>query len=235
MNRIKILISLAAAISLSTVAIAQQKPANFIAVEGGLSLPLGNFGKASTATALTSIQGTVDDPSGYAKPGGFGSVNGAWFFSKHFGIGGMFRYGTYNLKHVDSLSQGYEESFDVDQTSTTVTNYKMWSLMPGLYLDLPLAGKLSLTGQRARRRLAQLRSTPADQRGHRGRRRGRPSCRAIIRLKDCICVRSRRGVAVQGYPLPGRQSACGLFLHQTRFYHRQLRKKQQCRERSDDV
>jgi opacity protein-like surface antigen len=147
MNRIKILIFLAAAISLSPAIIAQQRPATFIGVEGGISLPLGNFGKASTATALTSIQGTVNDPSGYAKPGGFGTVNGAWFFSKHFGIGGLFKYGTYNLKHVDSLSQGYEESFDVDQTATTVTNYKMWSLMPGLYFDLPLAKKLSLTAR----------------------------------------------------------------------------------------
>src|ERR1700753_489496 len=121
-------ITFLAAIILSTSTFAQQKPASFIGVEGGISLPLGNFGKASTATALTSIEGTVNDPSGYAKAGGFGAIDGAWFFSKHFGIGGLFKYGTYNLKHVDSLSQGYEESFDVDQTSTTVTNYKMWSL-----------------------------------------------------------------------------------------------------------
>jgi opacity protein-like surface antigen len=147
MNKIKILIALTATIGLYSTAFAQQKPATFIGVEGGISLPLGNFGKASTATALTSIEGTVNDPSGYAKAGGFGAVDGACFFSKHFGIGGLFRYGTYNLKHVDSLSQGYEESFDVDQTSTTVTNYKMWSLLPGLYFDLPLAGKLSLTAR----------------------------------------------------------------------------------------
>jgi opacity protein-like surface antigen len=147
MNRTKILISLVVAIGLSSAIQAQQKPAAFIGAEGGLSLPLGNFGNASTATALTSIEGTVNDPSGYAKSGGFGAVEGAWFFSKRFGIGGLFKYGTYNLKHVDSLSQGYEESFDVDQTSTTVTNYKMWSLMPGLYIDLPLARKLSLTGR----------------------------------------------------------------------------------------
>jgi hypothetical protein len=143
----KILIFLAAMISLSPTVLGQEKPATFIGVEGGISLPLGNFGKASTATALTSIQGTVDDPSGYAKQGGFGAVDGAWFFSRYFGVGGMFKYGTYNLKNVDSLSQGYEESFDVDQTATTVTNYKMWSLMPGLYFDLPLTSKLSLTAR----------------------------------------------------------------------------------------
>lgn len=147
MKSFKIITFLAAAIAISTAASAQQKPANFIGVEGGISLPLGNFGKASTATALTSIEGTVDDPSGYAKAGGFFAVDGAWFFSRYFGVGGMFKYGTYNLKHVDSLSQGYEESFDVDQTSTTVTNYKMWSVMPGIYFDLPLAKKFSLTAR----------------------------------------------------------------------------------------
>src|ERR1700753_1905312 len=97
-------ITFLAAIILSTSTFAQQKPASFIGVEGGISLPLGNFGKASTATARTSNEGTGNDPSGYANAGGFFAVDGAWFFSRYFGIGGMFRYGTYNLKHIDSLS-----------------------------------------------------------------------------------------------------------------------------------
>ncbi|HET6255411.1 MAG TPA: outer membrane beta-barrel protein [Puia sp.] len=146
MKPFKIMALLAAAVIFSIPAFAQ-KPANFIGVEGGISLPLGNFGNWSTATALTSIQGTVNDPNGYAKAGGFFAVDGAWFFSKNFGIGGLFRYGTYNFNHLDSLSQGYQESFDVDRTSTTVTNYKMWSLMPGIYFDLPLARKFSLTAR----------------------------------------------------------------------------------------
>lgn len=147
MKSFKIIAFLTAAIITSTATTAQQRPANFIGVEGGISLPLGNFGKASTATALTSIKGTVNDPSGYAKAGGFFAVDGAWFFSKYLGVGGMFKYGTYNLKHVDSLSQGYQESFDVDKTSTSVTNYKMWSVMPGLYFDLPIAKKFSVTAR----------------------------------------------------------------------------------------
>ncbi|HTJ13405.1 MAG TPA: hypothetical protein VL547_15330 [Dinghuibacter sp.] len=118
---------------------------SFIEVGGGVSLPTGNWSKVSTATSMTSIQGTVDDPSGYAKTGGFFSVDGAWFFSKHFGVGLMFRYGTYNVKGIDSLSQGYEESFDVDQTSTTATHYTLWTVTPGLYFSLPLTKKLAFT------------------------------------------------------------------------------------------
>ena len=131
----------------SSVTAVAQKGTGFIGVDGGVSLPLGNWGKASTATDMTSLNGTVDDKSGYARTGGFFSVDGAWFFSKHFAIGGMFRYGSHSLKGIDSLSQGYEESFDVDQTSTAVTNYKLWSIMPGLYYDWHFTRKFALTAR----------------------------------------------------------------------------------------
>jgi hypothetical protein len=132
---------------------------SFIGVDGGVSLPLGNWGKTSTATEMTSINGTVNDKSGYAKTGGSFAVDGAWFFSKHFGIGGQFNSGTHSLKGVDSLSQGYEESFDVDQTSTSVTNYKLWSILAGLYYDWHFTRKLALTA-RALAGVAHV-STPA--------------------------------------------------------------------------
>jgi len=137
------LIFLLAALCSSASVFAQ----SFIGVDGGVSLPLGNFGKTSTATSLMSINGTVNDPHGYAKTGGFFSVDGAWFFSKHLGIGGMFKYGTYSLKGIDSLSQGYEESFDVDQTTTSVTSYKLWSIMPGIYYDWHFVKRLALTAR----------------------------------------------------------------------------------------
>src|ERR1700722_4512274 len=147
MKTYSVLLFLAATLALSHTSFAQQKPANFIGIEGGVSTPLGKFGDWSTASSLMSINGTVNDLNGYAKAGGFGALSGAWFFSRYFGIGGLIKYGTYNLKHVDSLSQGYEESFDVDTTRTTTTDYKMWAVMPGLYFDLPLAKKFDLTAR----------------------------------------------------------------------------------------
>jgi opacity protein-like surface antigen len=120
---------------------------SFIGLSGGVSFPTGNWGKASTATSLTSLEGTVGDPSGYANTGGFFAIDGAWFFSKHFAIGGMFKYGSYNLHGMDSLSYGYEQSFDVDTTRLTHTDYKLWSIMPGLYYNLMVAKKLSLTAR----------------------------------------------------------------------------------------
>lgn len=124
-----------------------QKGSGFIEIDGGVSLPLGNWGKTSSAGSLQSLNGTIPDDHGYAKIGGFGSVDGAWFFSRHFGVGGMFKYGSHSLKGVDSLSQGYEESFDVDTTRTSTTSYKLWSIMPGLYYNLSLAKKLSFTAR----------------------------------------------------------------------------------------
>ncbi|MDR3711670.1 MAG: outer membrane beta-barrel protein [Puia sp.] len=134
-------------LSISISSLAQQKPANFIGIEGGASLPLGNWGKTSSASSLMSINGTVNDVHGYANTGGFGAIDGAWFFSRHFGIGGLFKYGIHSLKGIDSLSQGYEESFDVDTTRTSATHYKIWSILPGLYYNLSLSKKFAFTAR----------------------------------------------------------------------------------------
>jgi hypothetical protein len=120
-----------------------QEGTTILEFDGGISMPLGNFGATSSAHSLMSTNGTIGDNHGYANTGGFFSVDGAWFFSRYFGVGGMFKYGTNSLKGVDSLSQGYEESFDVDTTRTYTTSYKIWSVMPGLYFNLPLAKKFA--------------------------------------------------------------------------------------------
>jgi outer membrane protein with beta-barrel domain len=146
MNSSKIFLFLFA-LCMSVSVFAQQKPATFIEVDGGASLPLGNWGGTATASSLMSIKGTVNDVKGWANVGGFGAVDGAWFFSSHFGVGGMFKFGTNGLKKVDSLSQGYEESFDVDTTRTTPTHYTSWSIMPGIYYMLSIAKKFDFTAR----------------------------------------------------------------------------------------
>ncbi len=146
MNSSKIIL-LVTALCISAPVFSQTKPASFLEVDGGASLPLGNFGATATASSLMSIQGTVNDVHGWANIGAFGSLDGAWFFSKHFGVGGMFKYGTYGLKKVDSLSQGYEESFDVDTTRTTPSHYTLWSIMPGLYYNLDITKRLSFSAR----------------------------------------------------------------------------------------
>jgi hypothetical protein len=142
MSRLKLVsIILFMVFSLGTMA---QKGPSFIGVSGGISFPTGNWGKANF---ISSTNGYVNDPAGFADKGGFGSVDGAWFFSRHFGVGALFSYGTHKTKNINTLSAGYQDSFDVDQVATTAGSYKTWSLMPGLYFDHRLWKKLSVTAR----------------------------------------------------------------------------------------
>lgn len=120
-----------------------QKGPSFIGVAGGLSIPTGNWAKANF---VSSVSGFVSDPSGYAKNGGIGGVEGAYFFSRHFGIGGLVNYAAYKT-NIKPLSDGYQDSFDVDQVTTTAGSYKLWNVMPGLYFDLPIMKKLAFTAR----------------------------------------------------------------------------------------
>jgi opacity protein-like surface antigen len=143
MKSIKIVLSIVA-VCIAATSVAQQKGQSFIGINGGISFPLDNWGKSAT---VVSINGTVTDPDGYANTGGFGALDGAYFFSKHFGIGGLLSYGTYSLKNVAALSQGYQESFDVDTTRTTPTNYTQFNFLPGIYFNSAIAKKLSFTAR----------------------------------------------------------------------------------------
>ncbi len=129
---------------LSATGFAQGQGPSFIGIGGGLSLPMGNWGKSATVVDFT---GYTNDPNGYAGLGGFSELDGAWFFSRHFGIGGLVSYGSYHFKDINELSSGYQQSFDVDTIRTKATNYKMWKFMPGLYFDLPFGKKLSFTAR----------------------------------------------------------------------------------------
>jgi opacity protein-like surface antigen len=137
-----IVLILASTICISLTGLAQKGP-SFIGITGGLSIPTGNWAKANF---VSSVSGFTGDPSGYAKNGGLGGVEGAYFFSKHFGIGALASYSTYKT-NIKPLSDGYQDSFDVDQVTTTASGYKIWNFMPGLYFDLPVWKKLSVSAR----------------------------------------------------------------------------------------
>jgi opacity protein-like surface antigen len=120
-----------------------QKGPSFIGITGGLSIPTGNWAKANF---VSSVSGFAGDPSGYAKKGGLGGVEGAYFFSKHVGIGALANYATYKT-NIKPLSDGYQDSFDVDQVTTTASGYKIWNFLPGFYFDLPVWKRLSVTAR----------------------------------------------------------------------------------------
>jgi len=110
----------------------------FIGVLGGMTMPSGNWTKVAYN----------DNTSGYAGNGTIFGIEGAYFFSKYVGIGGMVSYSTFNFKGLDSLSAGYQNSFDVDKTTTSVNGgYSMWTFMPGLYLRYPFSDKFSVNAK----------------------------------------------------------------------------------------
>src|SRR5579872_2645835 len=143
MSRLKIALLALTTISLLSVS-AQEKGPSFFGISGGVSLPLGNWGKSKLIISPTDYS---NDPAGFAAVGPIGGVEGAWFFSKHIGIGGLFSYATYKTKDPATLSLGYEQSFDVDSVHTTAGSYKIWNLMPGIYFNYALAKKISFTGR----------------------------------------------------------------------------------------
>lgn len=142
----KIILALTALVcSLSAVSVkAQTKGSSFIGVNGGVSFPMGNWGKSAL---ISSTSGFVSDPAGFANKAPLISVDGAYFFSEHFGVGGVFNYATYKTKDLSTLSAGYQESFDADQVTTTAGSYKSWSILPGIYFNQGLSKKFSFTAR----------------------------------------------------------------------------------------
>src|ERR1700688_2577782 len=93
MKKLKIFLALVM-ILCSLVSVAQ-KGTSFIGISGGYSLPTGNWAKANY---IVSTTGYVSDPSGFAASGFAGELNGAYFFSRYFGLGGLVSYATYKTK-----------------------------------------------------------------------------------------------------------------------------------------
>ncbi len=124
---------------------------NFISVFGGITSPSGNWTK--TAYNVNDIGGwlTTDADnlsSGFAGSGSTFGVEGAWFFSKYFGVGGLVSHNTFNFAGLDALSAGYRSSFDVDQVTTTVNGgYTMWNFMYGIYFKYPVSDKFAVTAK----------------------------------------------------------------------------------------
>jgi hypothetical protein len=123
----------------------------FIGLLGGSSISMGNWTHTSyiTGDAGKWLSDNPDNLSaGFAGNGSTFGVEGAWYFCKYVGIGGQVSYSHYVFKGLDSLSSGYDASFDVDQITTTVSGgYDIWNFMTGLYLRFPCSDKLDVTAK----------------------------------------------------------------------------------------
>jgi opacity protein-like surface antigen len=123
---------------------AQEMNNVFFGLNGGISMPFGNW---SQSTLIVNSTNFVNDPSGFAANGGVYALDGGWYFSKHFAIGAMINYATYNTKDIGTLSRGYQQSFDVDSVHTTAGSYTIFNFLPGIYFNYPIVKKLSVTAR----------------------------------------------------------------------------------------
>ena len=102
-NFIIVLIMLASATSI------QAQNNSFISVFGGMTMPSGNWKK--TAYNVDEVGGWLPTDadnlsSGFAGSGSTFGVEGAYFFSKYFGVGGMVSYSTFGFAGLTALFSG---------------------------------------------------------------------------------------------------------------------------------
>ncbi len=106
------------------------KAKSFIGITGGYSNLLGNLAKFDYA----------DDKSGYANKTGFNvGVEGAYFFHKNIGFGGIYSNTSFFTNGVQTLADGYKEDFAVDSTTVDVKGrYTLNNFLVGPYFSFPV-------------------------------------------------------------------------------------------------
>jgi opacity protein-like surface antigen len=106
------------------------KPKSFIGVTGGYTNLMGNIIKSDYS----------NNSSGYANSMGYNTgIDGAYYFSKYVGIGGVFSFASFSAANLQSMSDGYKNDFDVDSVSVTVTTkYNFYNFFVGPYFSIPV-------------------------------------------------------------------------------------------------
>jgi opacity protein-like surface antigen len=106
------------------------KAKSFIGITGGYANAMGNFVKNDYE----------DEKSGYANSAGFNmGLEGAYYFHKNIGIGGVFSNTSFYAKGLQTLADGYKDSFEVDSTTVTVKGkYSTLNFLIGPYFSFPV-------------------------------------------------------------------------------------------------
>jgi hypothetical protein len=133
----KIILTGTAAAFLCSISFAQdhknaddsKKVKSFIGITGGYANAMGNLAKNNYD----------DDKSGYANSAGFNlGLEGAYYFHKNIGFGGVVSSTSFYTKGLQTLSDGYKEAFDIDSTTVTVKGkYTTYNFLVGPYFSFP--------------------------------------------------------------------------------------------------
>ena len=103
---------------------------SFMALNGGYSSLMGSL----TMSDYQNLH------AGYANNMGYNSgLEGAYYLTKHLGLGGLFNFASFSTAHLQSLSDGYKKDFDVDSATVTVTTqYHFYNFLIGPYFSFPV-------------------------------------------------------------------------------------------------
>ena len=103
------------------------KAKSYISFSGGIASPMGKF-------ASNTFE---DETSGYAKMGTHFALEGAYYFSSHFGISGSFSTSSFGVD-VTPIAAGYRELFDCDSASASAKPYHTVNFMVGPCFSYPI-------------------------------------------------------------------------------------------------
>lgn len=106
------------------------KSPGFIGLTGGYCSLSGNL-----------VKNDYDDlKSGYAAKQGYNmGIEGAYYFHKYIGVGGVFSQSSFYTKGIQTMSDGFKEDFDVDSTTVSVSGkYTFTNFLVGPYFSYPV-------------------------------------------------------------------------------------------------
>jgi Outer membrane protein beta-barrel domain len=103
----KIIVTLIVLTGVSCVSAQQSVPTFTLGLNGGASVPIGNFAKGDYA----------DQTSGFAKTGAQFNLTGTYNLHKNFGITLLLGYSSFGHNGTQSLADGYKEDSGTDSTT----------------------------------------------------------------------------------------------------------------------
>ena len=108
-----------------SVSAQQSYPKFSFSLNGGASIPTGNFAKGDYA----------DPTSGYAKTGGQVNITGTRYFNQNWGVTLLVGYSSFGNTGTQSLADGYKEDSGTDSTTlyTKGSNYSLSFLIGPTY------------------------------------------------------------------------------------------------------
>ena len=119
----------------SITGVLAQDSLSFAAFKGGISNPLGSYGSETLPNGSFTYSGVHF------------SVEGAWFFSDHFGIGGLAGYDVHPVDDYALAEARLANDEFLEELTISSDPFRIYSGFLGGYYSLPLSKKFRFTAK----------------------------------------------------------------------------------------